>query len=302
MNNSFYPAVRRADVARELYVTSIGCATCLPGLDYPPAGHPDEYKLSWATGRVLGDFALLWLESGAGVIEASGLSSTELLPGQVLFLPPGTWHRYRPATATGWVEKWVCLNGAYLHRLAAKHVFPPKVAIFNRQSVAQAMEQLFGRIYASANHNSLSMAAHAFALFALILNQTEEPTPDKASEVSSGDKIVDTAVGFIWSHAHRQINVDEVARRSGVTRRSLERAFKAGWPCGVAGEIQRARLDRGRDLLAESGMSVKEAGYAAGFEGARRFIDSHRRVYGVTPGKLTSSALKKAPYDITAKN
>ena len=293
LNHYSYPAVRRADVAREMYITSIGCTTCLPGTDYPPAGHPDDYKFYWTKGRVMGDFALVWLESGSGMIEASGISSTELLPGQVLFLPPGTWHRYRPASATGWVEKWVCLNGAYLHRLAAKHVFPTRAAIYNRQALSQAMEQLFGRIYTSADHNSLSMAGLAFALFALVVNPTEEPLPDVGSEVSSGDKLVDTAVGYIWSHAHRQISVDEVARRIGVSRRSLERAFKACWSCGVAGELERARLERGRDLLAESGMSVKEAGYAAGFDGARRFIDSHRRVYGVTPGKLSTNTLSK---------
>ena len=285
MNGWSYPAVHRADVARELYVTSVGRATCLQGVDYPPAGHPFEYSFSWSAGRILGDFALMWLVSGAGEAEVSGLGRAELRPGRVLFLPPGTWHRYRPDPATGWVEQWLCLNGTYLHRLAAKHVFPTSGAVLDRQMSSQAVAQLFARIHASANHNSLSVAALAFALLALILQTDDEAPPAGRPAAESGDALVDAAVDYIWSHSHLPLNVEEVARQVSGSRRNLERAFKACWSCGVAGEIQRARLERARDLLAESGMSVKEAGYAAGFEGARRFIESHRRAYGVSPNE-----------------
>jgi hypothetical protein len=57
-----------------------------------------------------------------------------------------------------------------------------------------------------------------------------------------------------------------------------------GWSRSVAHELSMARVHRGRELLSEKILTVKEAGYAAGFGGSRRFISAHRWLFGTTPG------------------
>ena len=287
-----YPPVSKREVAQELYVTSVGRIAHRAGEDYPPSGHPPDYAFTWDEGRILGDFTLIWIESGCGFVEIQDLGIFEMKPGSILFLPPGVWHRYRPDPAIGWIEKWVCLNGGYLHRLTSKNVFPTTSAVLPVRRVS-VLNACFEALRRSCGGDGLADAALALAMVATLIDTRLEQRPDE--QPSTDDALVNTAVDFIRAHCHRRLGVEEVARHMGVSRRSLERRFENGWAHGVAEEITMARVERGRSLLNESGMSVKEAGYAAGFGGPRRFIEAHRRLHGVTPGRAKTMTGLKHP-------
>jgi AraC-like DNA-binding protein len=278
-----YPPVSTRELAQELYVTSVGRIAHTAGEAYPPVGHPPEYAFHWEDGRTLGDFTMIWLESGSGHVETRNLGSFELKPGLRLFLPPGAWHRYRPGRVTGWVERWVCLNGGFLHRLTNHNVFPtvPTLRPVRREG---DFEMWFEALCRGAGEDGLADAALGLAMVAAMMDSGLERAPE--NQAHSVDALVHAAVDFIRLHCHRRLGVTDVARCMGVSRRSLERRFAACWKHGVAEEITLARVERGRSLMIDSGMSVKEAGYAAGFGGSRRFIESHLRLYGVTPGRV----------------
>lgn len=279
-----YPPVEPRDVARELYLTSVGRMAHAPGAAYPFAGNPPDYHFEWRTGRTLSDFAVVWIEEGEGELETSNLGRIGFEPGRALLLPPGAWHRYRANPTTGWTERWICVNGSYLHRLRAKGCFPvaPELRpISDPEALTLAFDQLRPRAHA----NSLLLAAQALALLALAIGDGDR---DGTAVASSGDPAVDAALAFIWTHCHRPLDVAGIARQVGMSRRMLERRFSGAWPRGVAQELELARVKRGRDLLVEKSLTVKEAAYAAGFGSARRFIDAHRRVHGSTPGAARS--------------
>ncbi|TAE76655.1 MAG: helix-turn-helix domain-containing protein [Verrucomicrobia bacterium] len=274
-----YPPVEARDVASELYLTSIGRMVHAPGADYPFAGNPPDYHFEWRNGRILSDFAVVWIEKGAGELESTNLGRIGIEPGQALLLPPGTWHRYRANPATGWTERWICVNGTYLHRLRAKGLFPSTAELRNIPDPT-ALDAAFDHLRGLAESNSLRVSALALGLLALAVDEGG----DGKTATASGDPAVDGAVDFIWAHCHRPLDVDGIARHIGMSRRMLERRFATSWPRGISQELELARVRRGRDLLAEKSLTVKEAAYAAGFGSARRFIDAHRRIHGSTPG------------------
>lgn len=275
-----YPAVGASDLLRELYLTSLGRISHAGGSAYPATGHPPEYQFRWKTGRSLGDFTLLWIERGRGELETATLGRQGLESGCVLLLAPGEWHRYRPNLKTGWVERWICVNGTYLHRLRAKGIFPTGSELRPLANPA-ALDHAFDTLRPQSIHNCLWVAGLALTAIALALGETRQPFEPAPT---CGDALVDEAVQYIWTNCHRPLSVTAIARHTHTSRRMLERRFAAAWPRTIARELTRARVQRGKDLLQEKSLSVKEAGYAAGFGGARRFILAHRRIYGVTPG------------------
>ena len=280
----FYPEVAAADIARELYLTSLGRVIYPPSAVYPiPSNHPPEYDLNQKTGRRLGDFTLLWIEQGAGHVQTASFGRLPLHPGSVLLLPPGAWHRYRPDRAVGWVERWFCVNGTYLHRLSRNNVFPtsPELRLIQDR---EALNAAFDRLRAHAERNSLLVSALALTATALALGETETCSARGSQEAVSRDVIVDAAIQFIWTNCHRALSVSDIAGHAGTSRRMLERRFAQTWARSVAQELSLARVHRGRELLTEKILTVKEAGYAAGFGGSRRFISAHRRIFGTTPG------------------
>ncbi len=287
----YYPEVAEADIARGLYLTSIGRILYPPAAGYPTPGHPPEYQLKQKSGRRLGDFALLWIEEGEGQVQTASLGRMPLLPGNVLLLPPGAWHRYRPDTAVGWVERWLCANGSSLHRLSDNNAFPtsPEVRLIQD---CEALNSAFDRLEEHAKRNSLLVSALALTVIALALGETDNLPATGHSEPESCDGIVDAAIRFIWTNCHRVLGVNDIAKHVGISRRMLERRFAQTWPRSVAHELSLARVHRGRELLSEKVLTVKEAGYAAGFGGSRRFISAHRRIFGTTPGLARRQAAR----------
>lgn len=279
----YYPEVAASDIARELYLTSLGRILYPPAAVYPTPGHPPEYQLNQGSGRRLGDFTLLWIEQGAGHVQTASMGRMPLQPGSVLLLPPGAWHRYRPDRAVGWVERWLCVNGTYLHRLSGNAAFPtsPELRLIQDRG---ALNAVFDRLREHSARNSLLVSALALTAIALALGETEKHPDGALRETVSSDVIVDAAVQFIWTNCHRALGVNEIAEHVGISRRMLERRFARAWSRSVAQELSMARVHRGRELLSEKFLTVKEAGYAAGFGGSRRFISAHRRLFGTTPG------------------
>ena len=284
-----YLPVGSREVRRELYVTSIGRLTYPPGASYPIEGHPDGYAFAWRRGRVLGDFALVFVEHGGGEFESGSLGRLQWSSGQVLLLPPGVWHRYRPDPKTGWAERWLCLNGDFLLRLRAKGLFPAQPVL---RTLADPRSYLaaWSRANRQARENSLRLAAAALETVALALEIADRGTVGVTYETTP-DSAVNAALEFVWYNCHRRLDVQHVADHVRVTRRTLERRFATLLRRSVAKEIEGARLERARQLLGETRMSVKEVGFAAGFSGPTRLIRIFRHNLGLTPGQYRAKLM-----------
>jgi len=75
-----------------------------------------------------------------------------------------------------------------------------------------------------------------------------------------------------------------VARRVGLSVRQLDRLFAAEMGASFLDHYRRIRLQRARELLRHSTLSVTEIGLATGFASASHFARSYRAMFGVTPG------------------
>ena len=82
---------------------SVGCTSVPPfSKSYPVSVHPDHYQFHWASGRVLQEYQALYVLRGDGEFESRTVGNKKVLPGSVMLLFPGEWHRYRPRRAIGW--------------------------------------------------------------------------------------------------------------------------------------------------------------------------------------------------------
>jgi LacI family transcriptional regulator len=97
------------------------------------------------------------------------------------------------------------------------------------------------------------------------------------------DQTVAEALRFIRDHAARGILVQDVLREVPVSRRGLEIQFKRALGRSPAAEIRRVRLEKGRELLTTTDLSVSEIASACGFSNATRLGVAFRNRYGMTP-------------------
>ena len=117
----YFPVSKR-DKNWGLYATTVGESRIAPNAAYPPGGHPKGFAFEWQRGRVLDNFALVYISSGSGRFESKPNISAAIEPGHAFLLFPGVWHRYAPDMQTGWHEHWIGFDGETARRWQ-KHKF-----------------------------------------------------------------------------------------------------------------------------------------------------------------------------------
>ena len=101
--------------------------------------------------------------------------------------------------------------------------------------------------------------------------------------MSIDDPTVVQALRYIQTHAYQGIVVEDVLRQIPVSRRFLERQFHRLLGRLPGEEIRRLRMQRGRQLLLDSELTVEQIAGACGYSGATQFGAAFRKCFGTTP-------------------
>jgi transcriptional regulator GlxA family with amidase domain len=99
------------------------------------------------------------------------------------------------------------------------------------------------------------------------------------------DDVVLKAVAEMEKASEKSEEISAIAARLGLSMGQLERLFKAEFGSGPADYYRRFRMERARDLLAHSKMSVREVGLACGYASFSSFVRAYKAVFGATPGR-----------------
>jgi LacI family transcriptional regulator len=100
----------------------------------------------------------------------------------------------------------------------------------------------------------------------------------------SDDPRVNRAVDYMREHLGDVFGVERVVKATGVSRRSLETAFRDVLGLSPARYMAEARVARAKELLMlPESLKMSEVARRCGFSDARRFKSVFRRVMGVSP-------------------
>lgn len=105
-----------------------------------------------------------------------------------------------------------------------------------------------------------------------------------------GDEEIARALHYIRRHAMSNIRVADVLRHVSLSRRSLEHRFKKWLGHTPHEEIQRVRMNRIKELLADTDLSVQEIAERTGFEYAEYMAAVFKRETGITPTAFRDQA------------
>ncbi|MBD3897980.1 GlxA family transcriptional regulator [Halomonas sp. ML-15] len=98
------------------------------------------------------------------------------------------------------------------------------------------------------------------------------------------------AVALMEQHLEAPLSLAEVARRSGVSPRQLQRLFEQQLGATPRQWYLQLRLARARRLLSETDLDVLSVGLACGFTSGSSFARAFRTCYGVSPREVRHRA------------
>lgn len=151
-----------------------------------------------------------------------------------------------------------------------------------------AAMDLFLKLIYDRHGAPLARAVLNMCLHTVQRSETDRQQSSTAAVIGNrNDKLVKIIAHF-EENLEESIDLDQVARSLGVSRRQMERLFKTHLNTTPKRFLQDLRLQRARILLAETDMPVVDVAIACGYESAGNFSKRFREAYGISPHRFSA--------------
>jgi AraC-like DNA-binding protein len=265
-----------------IHSTSFGTVRVPPGSAYPPARHPGRHQLAWDRGRTLAEYQVLFIHKGAGVFETARTRAQAIAGGMAFLLFPGVWHRYRPDPATGWTESWLEVRGPLLDRLRRAGVIDPRRPVFATPPVLE-VEQLFETAATLARIKPPGFTVRLGLLAAEILALLRWGPRSRQSAPQRIDTLISESQALLAGDLAGKLSLEQIARKLGLGYSYFRRKFKAQTGFSPKQYRMEMRHHRAKNLLLNSGLTVKEISEQLGYSSPFHLSQEFSRLAGVSP-------------------
>jgi AraC-like DNA-binding protein len=270
-----------------LTVTTIGHEIIGPDDDYPTKGHADGYYFDLSKGRVLNEYQLLYNPEGEGVFRSATVREQRLRPGDMFLLFPGEWHSYHPISSGGWESYWIGFKGRNMDDRVRAGFLSPTKPIYHI-GYSDEIVSLYKRAYEAA----VEEAAYSQQLMAGIVNHligmmySLERTNELKSRNQMHVDMINKARLRIRESLESSLTIQQVAEELGVSYSNFRKLFKEFTGFSPAVYQQDLRLQRAKELLTTTDMSVKEIAYQLNFDSPDYFSAKFKIKTGKRPSEL----------------
>ena len=271
------------DVLWGLTITTVGYEKIRPGEPYPTDSHLDSHCFSPSKGRVLQEFQLVYITEGCGTFESSGFGRTKIKPGMMFLLFPEEWHTYCPDKEIGWTQYWIGFKGVNMDERVRQKFFSKKSPIFE-VGLTDELVNLFMKAIETTDqersHFQQMLAGIVNYMLGLIYML------DKNNRLDQDRHWIDQinrARILMHENIESCMTVQEIAEKVGAGYSSFRKNFKKYTGLSPASYFQDLKLQRAKDLLCMTDLSVKEIAYRLNFESPDYFSAQFRKKIGKRP-------------------
>lgn len=108
---------------------------------------------------------------------------------------------------------------------------------------------------------------------------------EQAVPQNTNDKRINLLLEFLQQNLAQPLNIDTLAERAAMSRRTLTRHFQKATGMSVGEWIMTERLRRSQSLLESTQLSIEQVAERSGFQSSITFRQAFREKMGVSPGE-----------------
>jgi AraC-like DNA-binding protein len=250
---------------------------------YPPRDrHPSDYQFNPQNGRMLDNYQLIYISEGKGTFYLSKDKSIPVTAGDMLIIPPYTWHSYFPEKKTGWKEYWIGMHGPNIDERYKNGFFCTDKLLYKiglRDDIIQLYKQAIELSFSELASYQQVIAGIGNLILGLSLyyNRNQRFTDD------SMIKKVDQARVIMREKYLDNISPKEVARQVNMGYSWFRKLFKEYTNVSPAHFILELKLQKAKSILLNTSLSIKEISYEVGYDDPTYFIALFKKHTGFTP-------------------
>lgn len=276
-----YLTISEEDRNWGIHINVVGFAHIKPGIVYPPSGHPSGYFFTWERGRVMEEYQINYITEGSGIIETR-YGTYPVIPGTIIVIRPSEWHRYKPSKDIGWKEHYIGFEGEY-----AKHIFSsgffkdtkPIIQIGFQDDILKAFYNIFDIVRDEKSGYQQVVSGVLIQLLGGIISCVK----NKDFEGKDIERKIRKARIYFRDNLDKNIDVEELANDLNIGYSYFRRMFKKFTGISPVQYHLMLRLQRAKDLLVSTDMSVKEIALSLGFQSIFYFTRIFKKKMGVPP-------------------
>ncbi|SDC44909.1 AraC-type DNA-binding protein [Paenibacillus sp. UNCCL117] len=157
------------------------------------------------------------------------------------------------------------------------HLIYELMKSFNKLNTVKGMEGIEHTL------NQFHYLHEAFHWIETFLHQIVDDLKQRSTN-NRKEEIVTEAVHYIRKNLHNPIlSVDSIADHTSVSVSYLRAVFREWMDCPISDFITNQRLDRVKELLLNTDLTVAEVAEQAGFQTKSHFFTTFKKVFGTTP-------------------
>lgn len=281
-----YLVVNPRDVQWGLTVSTVGYEEIGVADTYPTRGHADGYYFDIDKGRVLNEYQLLYITEGEGIFNSAHAKDIPLKAGALFLLFPGEWHTYHPTGKNGWKSYWIGFKGKNVDdrvKAGFLSVYKPIYHVGFSADIIRLYEEAYKRAQEESPYSQQILAGIVNHLVGLMY------ALERSMELSKDHTRVDM-INLARLRIRESLEVDltiqQVAEELGVSYSNFRKLFKEFTGISPALYQQDLRLQRAKELLATTTLSIKEIAYRLRFDSPDYFSSKFKIKTGKKPSEF----------------
>ncbi|MBO6727798.1 MAG: AraC family transcriptional regulator [Rhizobiaceae bacterium] len=223
--------------------------------------------------RRLAHSAVVFVEKGRGTLRTE-IAGMQAVNGPCLFwLFADQTHSYGPDEGTSWNERWALFRGTLVEEFKDGWLLratEPLVPLSSAGEIAHTFASLHSEML---RRNPLGYAAAGATLHRLVIQSAQQA---EAHHKSSSDADFGEITKTIKKRALADLNFPELAREFGMSAATLRRKCHATHGVSPKTLQLQMRIDKAKELLTTSDLSVDEIALEVGYEDSFYFS----RIFG----------------------
>jgi len=283
LNESYVKYINASQLDKEwgLFLNEVGFAQITEIVGFPRREYPSCFFFTWEKGRVLHEYQINYITEGSGVFETE-TDQFQVVPGSMLILRPGMWHRYRPDTTIGWNEHYIGFNGLFCENLFHEGFFQygkPVIYVGFQESLLKLFFEILQLVKDEKTGHQQVAAANTILLLSKMLSVVK----NQEFSGKSIERTIRKACLYFRENLNSNINIEQLASDLNVGYSYFRQMFKKYTGISPTQYHLSLRIQKAKDLLVSTEFSFKEIAIELGFESYFYFSRIFKDKTGVSP-------------------
>ena len=269
-----------------LTVSTVGYEEIAPGEAYPTRGHADGYYFNTDVGRELNEYQLLYITEGRGVFRSTHFKEAPLREGDMFLLFPDERHSYHPLPNVGWKSHWIGFKGKNIDDRVLAGFLSVEKPIYH-VGFSSEIVQLYKTAYETAvNEEPFSQQMMAGIVNHMVGIMYALERNMELNKNNSHKDMINRARLRIREALESNLTIQEIADELSMSYSNFRKLFKEYTGLSPAVYQQDLKLQRAKELLSTTDLSVKEIAYRLNFDSPDYFSAKFKIKTGRKPSEM----------------